>query len=142
MRLGRAEAHSRRLVARVGSFLIHRHHAVAADGRPPALRDIFEPWISYCIADRGRRRRGYSRYRIEELPIYKHLRPDARIDNISTVLKELPIDVLGDRCACLRNIDSGCNRRALGQGCRGWKTEAEKKQPLKEENPFPRNVCQ
>src|ERR1700722_1614688 len=133
MRLGRAETHSRRLVAGVGSFAVHRDDAVAADGRPPALWDIFKPGISRGIADRGRRRGRNSRYRVEELPIDKHLRPDTRINDISAVLKELPIYVLGHGLACLRNVDRGCNGRRLRQSRDGWKKEAEKKQPLKEE---------
>ncbi|HTF43329.1 MAG TPA: hypothetical protein VK641_05505, partial [Terriglobales bacterium] len=65
-----------------------------------------------------------------------------RINDISAVLKELPIYVLGDGPACLRNVDSGCNGRRLRQGRDGWKKEAENKQPLKEESPLPRNGCQ
>ena len=126
MRLRPAEAHSRRLVASVGSFTVHRDDAVATDRRPPALGDIFKPWISRGIADRGRRRGRDSCYPVEELPIDKHLRPDARIDDISAVLKELPVYVLGNGPACLRNVDSGCNGRRLRQSRNGWKKKADK----------------
>jgi hypothetical protein len=55
------------------------------------------------------------------------------------VLEELPINILGDGGARLRNVDSGCNGWSLGQRRSGWKTEAEKKQTLKEESSLPRN---
>ena len=131
MGFDRAEEHGRRLVASVGRFPVHRDDAVTADGRPPVFGDVFKSGISRGVADRRRRRRCDSRYRVEEFPIGKHLRPDARIDDVSAVLKKLPVNVPGDGCACPRDIDSGGYGWGLGKGRSGWETEGWKKQAMK-----------
>ena len=74
--------------------------------------------ISRCGSNREAKRD-----RIIEFTIREHFGPNTSVDEIPSVLEELPVDVFRDRVASLGGVDGGVNRLSLWKK-QNWRTEA------------------
>jgi len=113
MRLFGVELNQRGVIAGEGILGVHRNQAASADRRPPARDRTPEAGIacriSYWLRGLGRG----CRDRIEKLAVSQQLRPDARVDDVASVLKKLSVDVLRNGGASLRRVDCYIHRRCL-----------------------------
>lgn len=63
--------------------------------------------------------------RIIEFTIHEHFGPNTFVDEIPSVLEELPVDVFRDRVASLGGVDGGVNRLSLWKSRTGEQKHCE-----------------
>jgi len=107
MRLGAAELHERRVIAGVRVFRIRGYNFVTANRRPIAR-------LGAAPTARSRELlRLFGGDLVVEFPVLEHLGPETLVDDVSTVLKKLPVDVLRDRGTGLRGVNRDIHWRVL-----------------------------
>ena len=112
-RLLRIEFYQRRMISGKGRLAIHDDVGFPADGRPPARRCTPKARIPCGVPHHRQRCGSAGGDGVKELAVDEHLGPDAGVDDVSPVLEELAVDVLRDRRAGPRCIDSRIDRACL-----------------------------